>query len=398
METERQLKDVKRALEGLRDGFRAATASATSAATSFSTLSRGGEAGVLARKLADASDALEDRCRAKAEAALSTQLGAVNDALSQLGDRAKFERRKALLLDLDSYKRKVKDLREKEQRGDRVDHAVVRDKEDKLRNAERNFTECNDELMDEMAAFHEARPEQQEAELLAAAEACAEYFCGAGRAFAPVDVAAKEARARPVEARVGQQPPRQRGSGGRSASPDGPAYGSGAVVPYGGGGYGGDAGNGSSYRGGGGGGYGRNSPPQYNLDTAPVGGFKAAPATFGGADPFATPALAGGDSFAPAPLGAASDPFAAAPQQAAPGGSGGPTRQAAFEYAATEAGELSFGKGDVIEVISEDASGWWQGRNLRTGAVGSFPSNYTQPHGGSAAGGATDPFASGSFF
>jgi len=388
---------VKRALEGLREGFRFATAAATSAATSFSTLSRGGEAGAMARKLADAADALEDRCRAKAEAVLSTQLGTVNDALAQLADRSKFERRKALLLDLDSYKRKVKDLREKEQRGDRVDHAVLRDKEDKLRNAERNFTECNDELMDEMAAFHDARPEQQEAELLAAAEACAEYFTGAGRAFAPVDVAAKEARARPPEARASAAP-RTRASG-RSGSPDSGAYGGGG----GGGGYGGgDAANGAAYRGagGGGGGYGRNSPPQYSLDSAPVGGFKAAPAAFGAADPFATPALGGGDAFAPAPS-AASDPFAAAAQAAAPAGSGGPTRQAAFEYAATEAGELSFARGDVIEVLAEDASGWWQGRNLRTGAVGSFPSNYTQPHSGGGAGGGAapaDPFASGSFF
>ena len=74
-------------------------------------------------------------------------------------------------------------------------------------------------------------------------------------------------------------------------------------------------------------------------------------------------------------------------------------RQAAFDYAATEAGELSFAKGDIIEVLAEDASGWWQGRAVRSGASGTFPSNYTQPHGGGApaAPKAVDPF-SGNFF
>jgi len=34
-------------------------------------------------------------------------------------------------------------------------------------------------------------------------------------------------------------------------------------------------------------------------------------------------------------------------------------------------------KGDLISVVSEDPSGWWQGRNGRTGETGSFPCNYT---------------------
>jgi hypothetical protein len=89
----------------------------------------------------------------------------------------------------------------------------------------------------------------------------------------------------------------------------------------------------------------------------------AAATPFRGSDPFATPP------------GGAADPFASPPVAAA----GPPQRQAAFDYAATEAGELSFSKGDMIVVISEDASGWWQGKNMRSGETGSFPSNYTTP-------------------
>lgn len=56
-----------------------------------------------------------------------------------------------------------------------------------------------------------------------------------------------------------------------------------------------------------------------------------------------------------------------------------PLPQASFDYAATEPGELTFTKGDYITVIEEDPSGWWQGRNERTGQTGVFPSNYTAP-------------------
>ena len=38
-------------------------------------------------------------------------------------------------------------------------------------------------------------------------------------------------------------------------------------------------------------------------------------------------------------------------------------------------GELSFEEGDVIEVLKEDPSGWWEGR--LNGNIGRFPSNYT---------------------
>lgn len=53
-----------------------------------------------------------------------------------------------------------------------------------------------------------------------------------------------------------------------------------------------------------------------------------------------------------------------------------------LDYNASEASEISFQAGDVIEVIeaSEVASAdaWWEGRNKRTGAIGSFPLAFTQ--------------------
>ena len=50
-----------------------------------------------------------------------------------------------------------------------------------------------------------------------------------------------------------------------------------------------------------------------------------------------------------------------------------------FKHEAEESDELDFNPGDVIAVLSKDDSGWWSGRNEKTGAVGIFPSNYTQP-------------------
>lgn len=43
-------------------------------------------------------------------------------------------------------------------------------------------------------------------------------------------------------------------------------------------------------------------------------------------------------------------------------------------YAAQEAGELSFKKGDHISVMRKDDSGWWEGEC--NGKIGAFPSNY----------------------
>lgn len=331
-------------LEELREGVRRGSASMSAAAAAFTSLSRGEDHAGLARKLNDAADAIDDRCRTKAESALSSALAHVSDALNQLADRARFEQRKNLLLDVDSYKRKVRDLEEKERGGGKVDPMLMRDKVNKLQASERVFTECNDELMAFMQAVNDAKQEHLEMHLLAACEAVVAFYCGAGQACAPLVEAVAFAKANPSPAKLaGQQARKQTGTSERSDS------------PYGG------SDNGAYPRGG-------------SFDTL-QGQMKSASLT-GGRDPFAS------DPFAAATGGGRSnDPFATAPSGApalalpAPGGPA--QRQATFDYAATEAGELTFAKGDVIDVLQEDASGWWQGRNARTGAVGAFPSNYT---------------------
>ena len=366
-ETERQYKEVKRVLEELREGVRRASASMSAAAAAFTSLSRGEDHAGLARKLNDTADAMDDRCRTKAESALSSALAHVSDALNQLADRARFEQRKNLLLDVDSYKRKVRDLEEKERGGGKVDPMLMRDKINKLSASERVFTECNEELMAFMQAVNDAKQEHLEMHLLAACEATVAFYCGAGQACAPLVEAVAFAKANPSPAKLAsQQARKQTGTSDRSDSP-----------------YGGSDN-----------GYPRGS----SFDTLQQQ-MKGASLT-GGRDPFAA------DPFAAATGGGGrtNDPFASSAQPAlalpAPGGPA--QRQATFDYAATEAGELTFAKGDVIDVLQEDASGWWQGRNARTGAVGAFPSNYTVEFlgGGSgapmivAAPAGGDPFAS----
>lgn len=51
--------------------------------------------------------------------------------------------------------------------------------------------------------------------------------------------------------------------------------------------------------------------------------------------------------------------------------------KATFDYLATEPGELSIRKGDVIVVLEEDATGWWKGQSA-DGLVGFFPSNFSE--------------------
>lgn len=51
--------------------------------------------------------------------------------------------------------------------------------------------------------------------------------------------------------------------------------------------------------------------------------------------------------------------------------------KATWDYKANEAGELSFTVGDIISVVSEDASGWWIGET--NGMKGQFPVNFTEP-------------------
>ncbi|KFO64676.1 Unconventional myosin-If, partial [Corvus brachyrhynchos] len=53
-----------------------------------------------------------------------------------------------------------------------------------------------------------------------------------------------------------------------------------------------------------------------------------------------------------------------------------PRCQALYQYIGQDVDELSFNVGDVIDILMEDASGWWKGR--LHGKEGLFPGNYVQ--------------------
>ncbi|KAI9184467.1 hypothetical protein H9P43_003520 [Blastocladiella emersonii ATCC 22665] len=69
------------------------------------------------------------------------------------------------------------------------------------------------------------------------------------------------------------------------------------------------------------------------------------------------------------------------PTPRANGSSGEMRVTALFEYASTCDGEMSMAVGDTIAVTSTrtGSDAWWAGRNLRTGAAGQFPKDYTAP-------------------
>ncbi len=52
--------------------------------------------------------------------------------------------------------------------------------------------------------------------------------------------------------------------------------------------------------------------------------------------------------------------------------------QSMYDFQAVEKGGLSFGKGDLIQVLNKLPSGWWDGIALKSGVRGWFPSNYVQ--------------------
>ncbi|XP_042334735.1 unconventional myosin-If-like [Sceloporus undulatus] len=54
----------------------------------------------------------------------------------------------------------------------------------------------------------------------------------------------------------------------------------------------------------------------------------------------------------------------------------GPRCRALYQYLSQDVDELSFNVGDVIDLLMEDASGWWKGR--LHGREGLFPGNYVQ--------------------
>mmetsp|Transcript_42548 Transcript_42548/g.66658 ORF Transcript_42548/g.66658 Transcript_42548/m.66658 type:complete len:100 (+) Transcript_42548:1177-1476(+) len=51
-------------------------------------------------------------------------------------------------------------------------------------------------------------------------------------------------------------------------------------------------------------------------------------------------------------------------------------KQAMFEYEATTETELQLKPGDVVTVLKEDTSGWWQGE--MEGRIGWFPYNFVE--------------------
>ncbi|KAF2985709.1 hypothetical protein EK904_003264 [Melospiza melodia maxima] len=54
----------------------------------------------------------------------------------------------------------------------------------------------------------------------------------------------------------------------------------------------------------------------------------------------------------------------------------GPRCRALYQYIGQDVDELSFNVGDVIDILMEDASGWWKGH--LHGKEGLFPGNYVQ--------------------
>ena len=54
-------------------------------------------------------------------------------------------------------------------------------------------------------------------------------------------------------------------------------------------------------------------------------------------------------------------------------------RRASFAYTAKDNDEINLEEGDVLEDLKDLGDGWAEGRNARTGEVGTFPSSYTDP-------------------
>lgn len=48
-----------------------------------------------------------------------------------------------------------------------------------------------------------------------------------------------------------------------------------------------------------------------------------------------------------------------------------------FAYEAQDAGEIPMPEGAIVNVTSQDQSGWWTGEC--NGKTGVFPSNFTEP-------------------
>ncbi|KAK9474533.1 uncharacterized protein V1510DRAFT_389689 [Dipodascopsis tothii] len=96
------------------------------------------------------------------------------------------------------------------------------------------------------------------------------------------------------------------------------------------------------------------------------------------AAPAAPAALASNNPYSAAPPAAAAAAPAAAPEDAQGTTAASVSRvRALYDLTATEPGELSFRRGDIITVLESVYHDWWRG-SLR-GEVGIFPLNYVTP-------------------
>ncbi|GMI23555.1 hypothetical protein TeGR_g12707 [Tetraparma gracilis] len=54
------------------------------------------------------------------------------------------------------------------------------------------------------------------------------------------------------------------------------------------------------------------------------------------------------------------------------------TATALYDNVPDDTDELAFAAGDKIEVLSKDASGWWEGQHVKSGKKGIFPANFVE--------------------
>ena len=52
---------------------------------------------------------------------------------------------------------------------------------------------------------------------------------------------------------------------------------------------------------------------------------------------------------------------------------------ALYEFQSNTEGDLSFAKGEEIEILNNNDGEWWYGKSLKSGLSGHIPSNYIEP-------------------
>ena len=53
---------------------------------------------------------------------------------------------------------------------------------------------------------------------------------------------------------------------------------------------------------------------------------------------------------------------------------------ALFDFNARTAGDLSFNRGEFLEITDNQGGKWWKGRSLNSKKEGYIPSNYIEPY------------------